>query len=831
MKKMFLLFFLVALAPMFLMGQEVVQSFDTQLDTSYWNFESSATSDSTKSFIIQTLNEESYAEGTGSMTVEWSVHNSESWGGYTKIEYIEPGSGVMDFSAYDSISFWYNNVVAQSLPGRVVLRFELYDVSDTDPSIQIASQMEFYYSFEYVLDDEPGWHEWKMPLLDGRGDPALDEWNGGAFNRTGWSGIVGNDFLDPDKIKGYAFEFSISGAGEGDVSAGTIELDAVTLSGSKNGLTNAGFEEDLTNWGTAQADGGSYVSVVTGDAHGGEKYAEVGVTDNAWAVAWQDSVPAQAGQEWKYSSFIKDLSADDLGQSFAALKLEAHDENNGMITNFGGDQIIEGVTREWQNFSISEIMPEGTAYVTVAFVGTKWTGDGLPAKYGFDDMVLLNLGVADTTAPEAPTAVNASPNAANFFNLVVWQDVPGEVEETYNVFASLNPINSLDDPGVEEIASGVLEDQQNAIHYLIYPLKDKEVSYYYAVQCVDRAGNVGPIGTSPAISNTAEAVASISLNPPANFAADGDLSEWYDSGIMPFEFMPSVSHISAGVFDDDDDLSASVFMAIDDNYLYCAYDVFDNVWSYDPAGNFWEDDAIELYIGLYNMGTYKHTGFRRGAEPDYKFIHLADRVFSEQFGSQTDPFYFNNTTNYNYTDFGGDWAVEIMIPLDSLLQGSAADDARFHPQNGMKVPLDIAFHDSDNPNVRDGILAYSPFNNDNSYLGAENWYYTWIGDTNVVVTALEDKTNAIAKTFELKQNYPNPFNPTTTIEYSVPFTSKVKITVFNMLGQALEVLVDAKHQAGTHMINFDASKYASGVYFYQIEADHFNQTRKMLLVK
>ena len=113
----------------------------------------------------------------------------------------------------------------------------------------------------------------------------------------------------------------------------------------------------------------------------------------------------------------------------------------------------------------------------------------------------------------------------------------------------------------------------------------------------------------------------------------------------------------------------------------------------------------------------------------------------------------------------------------------------------------------------------------------EQWTYTWIGDTNKVATSIESKTETIANSFELKQNYPNPFNPTTTIEYSVGKASNVKISVYNMLGQELAVLVNGKHQAGTHLVKFDAAKYSTGVYFYKIEAGNFVQTRKMLLVK
>ncbi|MCB0283181.1 MAG: T9SS type A sorting domain-containing protein [Calditrichaeota bacterium] len=825
MKNFVILFLVVLYVPGLILGQAVVQSFDTQLDASYFRFETSG-ADAAKNFIVQTLDEENYAEGTGAMKMEWSVENSQSWGGYVKLDYMAPGSEVMDFSAYDSIAFWYNNMVAQSLPGRVHVRFELYDVSHASPSVTSNSQTEYYYSFEYILDQEAGWNEWVLPL-----EARADAWNGEAFNRTGWAGIVGNDFLDSDKIKGFGIELSISGTGEGDVATGTLLFDGLTLKGSKNALgENPGFEDGMAGWASDKQAESEYVEVKSAGSHSGTNYLEIGVADNAWAVAYREtSVAVAEKDEWKLSAWIKDVSAEYPGGDFAALKMEAKDAN-GTIIEFWED-VAQGISADWQLFSTSHIMPAGATQLTAVLVGSKWTNDGKAAAYGFDDVVLISLGQVDETPPDAPTQVTALPNVSQYFNLVSWIDVPGESNETYNVYASLNPINSLDDPGVEQIAAGVGEDAQSAIHYLIYPLKEKELTYYYAVECVDKVENVGPIAVSSGIKNVADAVPTISLNPPADFAADGDLSEWYDSDIMPFEFVATVSHTAGGSFVDENDLVSAVFMAVDDDFLYMAFDVFDDIFSFDPVGNFWEDDMAEVYIGLYNKGMYKHNGFLRGEEPDYKFIHLADRVFTEQFGSQSNPLYFNGNKNYAYVTLDPDWSIEIKVPLDSLLQDGASGDKRFHPVNGMKLPLDIAFHDSDSPNVRNGIMSYSPFNNDNSYQGAQNWYHTWVGDTNQMVTGLEQKTGKPLNAFDLKQNYPNPFNPTTTIEYNLAYNTSVKITVFNMLGQQIKVLVDGKHTAGTHLVNFDATHYASGVYFYQIEAGDFVQIRKMLLVK
>jgi hypothetical protein len=81
------------------------------------------------------------------------------------------------------------------------------------------------------------------------------------------------------------------------------------------------------------------------------------------------------------------------------------------------------------------------------------------------------------------------------------------------------------------------------------------------------------------------------------------------------------------------------------------------------------------------------------------------------------------------------------------------------------------------------------------------------------------------------KNYPNPFNPSTIIRFELPRSSQVKLSVFDMLGREVSMLVNDKREAGIHEVQFDGSQLASGVYLYRLQADEVVQTRKLILLK
>jgi len=100
----------------------------------------------------------------------------------------------------------------------------------------------------------------------------------------------------------------------------------------------------------------------------------------------------------------------------------------------------------------------------------------------------------------------------------------------------------------------------------------------------------------------------------------------------------------------------------------------------------------------------------------------------------------------------------------------------------------------------------------------------------VTVVSAEDD-GLVAQAFELEQNYPNPFNPSTEIRFTIPAAGQVQLTVYDVLGREVAVLVNRELAAGSHTATFDAAGLTSGMYLYRLETAGQQMTRSMMLVK
>jgi formylglycine-generating enzyme required for sulfatase activity len=157
---------------------------------------------------------------------------------------------------------------------------------------------------------------------------------------------------------------------------------------------------------------------------------------------------------------------------------------------------------------------------------------------------------------------------------------------------------------------------------------------------------------------------------------------------------------------------------------------------------------------------------------------------------------------YNSTLFFGTLGNKVIALYDSS-------------QSSVLTKSSIAAQESEYP-------MWSTFQGDGQRTGmAPDFTITGIGNDNMDIPA----------NFALSQNYPNPFNPSTTIRYELPIASRIFIKVYNVIGQEVMVLKNGFENAGYHEITFENSSLPSGIYFYQMRAGSFFETKKMILMK
>lgn len=94
-----------------------------------------------------------------------------------------------------------------------------------------------------------------------------------------------------------------------------------------------------------------------------------------------------------------------------------------------------------------------------------------------------------------------------------------------------------------------------------------------------------------------------------------------------------------------------------------------------------------------------------------------------------------------------------------------------------------------------------------------------------------DDGNKLPHEFTLQQNYPNPFNPVTTIRFEVPYDSRIRLTIYDVLGNMVAELVNENLAAGNYNFSWNAQSLPSGVYFYTLTSESFNATKKLVLLK
>ncbi|MBN2029142.1 chitobiase/beta-hexosaminidase C-terminal domain-containing protein [bacterium] len=163
---------------------------------------------------------------------------------------------------------------------------------------------------------------------------------------------------------------------------------------------------------------------------------------------------------------------------------------------------------------------------------------------------------------------------------------------------------------------------------------------------------------------------------------------------------------------------------------------------------------------------------------------------------------------------------ELLFYIDGILQDTWSGKSFWHT---VQYELGAGVH----------TLSWI-YQKDEQYEGGSDC--VWLDDIffpeSTVLTSISLEENSeIPNVYDLLQNYPNPFNPITTITFSLPEAEKVSIKVYDTLGREVAILIDDLKSAGRHQVTFTANDFPSGIYFYQMESDHFKKRMKMVVLK
>ncbi|MEZ4823233.1 MAG: T9SS type A sorting domain-containing protein [Ignavibacteria bacterium] len=99
------------------------------------------------------------------------------------------------------------------------------------------------------------------------------------------------------------------------------------------------------------------------------------------------------------------------------------------------------------------------------------------------------------------------------------------------------------------------------------------------------------------------------------------------------------------------------------------------------------------------------------------------------------------------------------------------------------------------------------------------------------VVGINNLSSIVPDKYSLSQNYPNPFNPTTNVEFGIAELGFVTLKIYDGLGREVQTLVNGNLSPGNYKVDFDGSNFASGIYYYKLEAGNFVETKRMMLLK
>ena len=379
-----------------------------------------------------------------------------------------------------------------------------------------------------------------------------------------------------------------------------------------------------------------------------------------------------------------------------------------------------------------------------------------------------------------------------------------------NAFIRALGINSLGHFFAASVLNGIFRSTDNGENWTVKGLTD----YWLECLAINSLGHIFVGATDGGVFRSTD---------------NGD--NWTNLGLSQVIslIINSSGHIFAGTYGagalrstDNGESWTSVNNGLSNSFVYS--------FTIDSSGN--------IFAGTYWGGAFSSTD--NGESWAQLSSALTDTSWVSALASKANGYVFAGTLAswpyqingvYRSTDYGDTWTLTtlngqqintLLVDIDGKIFAATSEGVFYSTDNGATWTQ----FNSGLGNIPIDLIALDNFEHIYAFTSTGLMYKATLPATDV-----ERINNSNPSSFALVQNYPNPFNPSTKIKYSVPQTSQVQIKVFDVLGNEIETLISEEKPTGTYELTWNAEGLPSGVYFYQLKAGDYIDTKKMILFK